>query len=244
VHAQEPSEIRPIARGIHVALLCATSNGSVLFMRKVLMFAAFVFCAAPAAHAQSLAPTPAPAPALKTEVQGFGGITVGTSAFGSAAAPSFGGRVNVDLLPNLQAVGEFGRLADLQSSLFNLLDYTGVGVHLNAWYGEGGVRFIAAPRSAVRPYAETTFGFAKLSTTISGLSGTSNAIADAGLVFLNRSEPVLGVGAGIEFRRGPVALDMGYRFKKISTGNLVSEALNGGSDFKVNQFRIGVGVRF
>jgi len=211
-------------------------------MRKMILLAAFGLCALPAAARAQTYSAPQP---LKTEVQGFGGISVGTSSFGSAAAPSFGGRVNIDLLPNLQAVGEFGRLADLQSSLFNLLDYTGVGVHLNAWYGEGGVRFLAPTRSAaVRPYGEATFGYAKLNTTIGGLSGTADAIADAALLVLNRSQPVLGLGGGIEARRGSVAIDMGYRFMKISTGNLVSEALNGGSDFKVNQFRIGVGVRF
>jgi opacity protein-like surface antigen len=204
-------------------------------MRKTILFAVVVLC---------LVPVVADAQSLKTEVQGFGGMTVGTSTFGSAAAPTFGGRVNVDLLPNLQAVGEFGRLADLQSSLFDLLSYTSVGVHLNAWYGEGGVRFIASPRSAVRPYGEATIGYARLHTTVSGLSGTADAIADAALVLLNRTQPVLGAGAGVEFRRGPLALDLGYRFKKISTGNIVSAALNGGNDFKVNQFRIGVGVRF
>lgn len=208
-------------------------------MRNIIVFVALAVCAAPlAAHAQSFTPP------LKTEVQGFGGITLGTSAFGSAAAPSFGGRVNVDLLPNLQAVGEFGRLADLQSSLFGLLDYTSVGVHLNAWYGEGGVRFIASSRSAVRPYGETTFGFARLNTTVSGLSGATGAIVDAGLLALNRTQPVLGFGGGVEFHRGPVALDLGYRFKKISAGNLVADALNGGSAFTVNQFRFGLGVRF
>jgi len=212
-------------------------------MRKLIAFAAFSVCAAPAA-AQSTSLVYAAKPALKTEVQGFGGITVGTSAFGSAAAPSFGGRVNVDLLPNLQAVGEFGRLADLQSSAFDLLGFTGVGVHLNAWYGEGGVRFLAPSHSGIHPYGEATFGFAKLTTTVSGLSGADAAIVDTGLALLNRSQPVLGLGGGIEARRGPVAIDVGYRFKKISTGNLVADALNGGSDFKINQFRIGVGVRF
>ena len=211
-------------------------------MRKIILLAAVVVCAAPAVATAQTYSAPQP---LKTEVQGFGGISVGTSSFGSAAAPSFGGRVNIDLMPNLQAVGEFGRLADLQSSLFDLLTYTGVGVHLNAWYGEGGVRFLAPTRStAIRPYGEATFGYAKLNTSISGLSGTADAIADAALVVLNRSQPMLGLGGGVEARRGPVTIDMGYRFKKISTGNLVSEALNGGADFKLNQIRIGVGVRF
>lgn len=208
-------------------------------MRKVFAFAAVVVCAAPLpALAQSFTPQ------LKTEIQGFGGMTVGTSTFGSAAAPSFGGRVNVDLAPGIQAVGEFGRLADLQSPLFDLLDFTDVGVHLNAWYGEGGVRFIASRRSPVRPYGETTFGFAKINTSVSGLPGTADTLVNGGLVLLNRAEPMLGAGAGVEFGRGPLSLDLGYRFKKISAGSVVTDALNGGRDFHVNQFRVAVGVRF
>src|SRR5262249_19601708 len=153
---------------------------------------------------------------------------------GSAATPSFGGRVNVDLAPNIQAVGEFGRLADLQSPLFDLLDFTSVGVHLNAWYGEAGVRFIASRRLAVRPYGEATFGFARFNTSVSGLTGTADAIVNSGLTVLNRTEPVLGAGAGVELGRGPVSLDLGYRFKKISAGGIVADALNAGRDFRVN----------
>jgi len=205
-------------------------------MRKaVIVFAALVVCAWPAAvRAQS----------VQSEVQGFGGMTVGTSTFGSAAAPTFGGRVSVGLTPNLEAIGEGGRLADLQSPLFDLLDFTSVGVHVNAWYGEGGVRFIASPRSAVRPYAEATAGFARLNAGVSGLTGTADAVVNAGLNVLNRTQPMLGAGAGVELHRGPLVLDLGYRFKKISAGNIITSALNGGQPFKVNQFRVGVGVRF
>src|SRR5207248_9753839 len=129
-------------------------NRSVLFMKKVLtiVFATAAACAWPAlARAQ----------AQRTEIQGFGGMTVGTSTFGSVAAPTFGGRVAVPLTPNLEAIGEGGRLADIKSPLFDLLDFTSVGLRVSAWYGEGGVRFIASPRSVVRPYAEATAGFAR-----------------------------------------------------------------------------------
>ncbi|MEN3337051.1 MAG: hypothetical protein V7647_727, partial [Acidobacteriota bacterium] len=43
---------------------------------------------------------------------------------------------------------------------------------------------------------------------------------------------------------GPVSLDIGYRYKKISAGNAIVSALNGGQDYRVNQVRIGVGLRF
>src|SRR4051812_40236976 len=102
-------------------------------MRKLILAAAGVALGPSAALAQQ-----------RNEVQGFGGITVGTSTFGTAASSTFGGRLGVGLTDNLEIVGEAGRLANLQSPLFDLLDFTNVGVGVNAWYGEGGVRLIGA----------------------------------------------------------------------------------------------------
>src|SRR5215208_1172589 len=85
-------------------------------------------------------PSAARAQERNNDVQGFGGVTVGTSTFGSAASPAFGGRVNIGLTDHLQAIGEAGRLADISSPLFDLLDFTNVGVRVSAFYGEGGVR--------------------------------------------------------------------------------------------------------
>jgi opacity protein-like surface antigen len=202
--------------------------------RIVIVFAAVAVCAWPAAaRAQA-----------HTEIQGFGGMTVGTSTFGSAAAPTFGGRIAVGLTPNIEAIGEAGRLADIKSPLFDLLDFTSVGVRVSAWYGEGGVRFIASPRSAVRPYAEATAGFARLNAGVSGFSGQTDAIVNTGLNLINRAEPMLGVGGGVEVHGGPLSLDLGYRYKKISAGNTIASALNAGRPYQVNQIRLGIGVRF
>ena len=120
-------------------------------------------------------PVSARAQGPKSEVQGFGGLTVGTSTFGSAVSSTFGGRVGVGLTPNIQVIGEAGRLADIKSPLFDLLDFTDIGVRVSAFYGEGGVRFIASPHSAVRPYGEATAGFARLNAGISGLGGPADA---------------------------------------------------------------------
>ena len=152
------------------------------------------------------------------EIQGFGGVTVGTSAFGSAVSPTFGGRVAVALTPNLQAIGEAGRLADITSPLFDLLDFTGLGVHVSALYGEGGVRFIASPHSGVRPYGEATAGFARLNAGISGLGSRTDAIVDTALSLVNTTRPMLGVGAGVVLQGGPLAVDIGYRYKKSRPG--------------------------
>jgi opacity protein-like surface antigen len=190
-------------------------------------------------------PATARAQGGKGEVQGFGGVTVGTATFGSAVSSTFGGRVAVGLTPNLQAIGEAGRLADIKSPVFDVLDLTGVGVHVSAFYGEGGVRFLAnSPRSTVRPYGEATVGFAKLNAGLSGVNGSAGALIDTALGFLNTTQPVLGVGGGVVIQSGPVSLDVGYRYKKISAGNELLSTLNEGKDYQINQVRFGVGFRF
>ncbi len=55
---------------------------------------------------------------------------------------------------------------------------------------------------------------------------------------------MLGAGAGVLVQGGAISLDLGYRYKKILAADSVAGALNFGSDFSVNQVRIGVGVRF
>lgn len=203
-------------------------------MFRQLVIAAFVAGAVPAAaFAQGT-----------SVVEGFGGVTVGTSSFGSAASPTFGGRVTAALTDNIDIVGEGGRLAGLQSPLFDLLDFTSVGVHVSAWYGEGGVRFIASPRSAIRPYAEATAGFARIGASVSGLPGIASGVLDTGLNLIDSTRPLLGVGAGTQFGSGPVVVDLGYRYKQISPGTSIASALNNNDPYRVNQFRVAVGVRF
>jgi len=190
-------------------------------------------------------PGTARAQGANTSVQGFGGFTFGSSSvLGSRSmSPTFGGALTADLTPNIQVIGEVGRMSDIKPPLLDLLDLTPVDLRVSAWYGEGGVRFIASPHSAVRPYAEATAGFARLSTGLSGFGGRTDDVIDAGLAFLNRTEPLLGVGGGVLLQGGPLALDLGYRYKKILAGGVAS-ALNGGSDYQVNEVRIGLGVRF
>jgi opacity protein-like surface antigen len=206
-------------------------------MRQLLMVSAtLIVCAVPAA---------ARAQDGNTSVQGFGGLTFGTSSVlgGTSTASTFGGSIAAGLTPNIQIVGEVGRLSDIKPPLLDLLDFTPFDLRVSAWYGEAGVRFIASPHSAVRPYAEATAGMARLSTGLSGFGGRTDAVLDAGLSFLNRTEPLLGVGGGVVLQGGPVALDVGYRYKKImATG--VASALNARNDYQVNQVRIGLGFRF
>ncbi len=205
-------------------------------IRKMLVpVVALMVCALPAA---------ARAQSTNRSIQGFGGITFGTSSvLGTSTATTFGGTVTAGLTPNLQVIGEVGRMSDIKPPILDLLDFTPVGLRVSALYGAGGVRFIASPRSSVRPYAEATAGFARLSTGLSGLSGRTDTIVDTGLAFLNRTEPMLGAGGGIVLQGGPLTLDLGYRYKKI-IANGVSAVLNAGRPYQVNDVRIGLGVSF
>lgn len=205
-------------------------------MRRVLILSVLAVCTAVPATAHAQSP--------KTSVQGFGGFTFGTSSvIGRSTAPTFGGTIVAGLTPNIQIIGEAGRLSDIKPPLFELLDLTPVNLRLSAWYGEAGVRFIASPYSSVRPYAEASAGMARLSTGLSGFSGRTDAVIGTGLAFLNRTEPMLGVGGGVVLQGGPLALDLGYRYKKIMASGTAS-VLNAGNPYQVNEVRIGLGFQF
>lgn len=189
-------------------------------------------------------PLTAGAQSTNRSIQGFGGLTFDSSSvFGTSAATTFGGTVTAGLTPNIQVIGEVGRMSDIKPPLLDLLDFTPVGLRVSALYGVAGVRLIASPRSAVRPYAEATGGFARLSTGVSGLGGRTDTFVDAGLALLNRTEPMLGAGGGIVLQGGPIALDIGYRYRKIMASG-VSAALNGGRPYGVNDVRVGLGFSF
>lgn len=182
---------------------------------------------------------PATAAAQQGQIQGFGGLTFGDVTSSS----TFGGNVAIPLSDNLQLIGEGGRMTDVMPSLLGtLVDFTPVDLRVSAWYGEGGLRFISSG-SVIRPYVETTVGFARLRTGFSGAGSTADAIGNTALQFLARTEPLLGAGGGVVIQGGPVFLDLGYRYKKILASDSLQSILTGG-DISVNQFRVGAGVRF
>jgi opacity protein-like surface antigen len=204
-------------------------------MRRVFLFAAAV-CGL------LLFSSDAGAQTRRSHVEGFGGMTFGGN---TASAPTFGGSIALPLTDNIQIIGEAGRLSDIKSSLLDAATtFTPIDVRLSAWYGEGGVRFIASPRSAIRPYVEATAGFARLTAGVHG-AGQLGAIANTALVFLGGNEPVLGAGAGVLLQSGPLLVDAGYRYKKFGSGNAIASALTlGGNAIEVHQLRVGVGIRF
>ena len=181
-----------------------------------------------------------PAFAQNSQITGFGGLTFGDVTDSS----TFGGSVAVPLTDNLQIIAEGGRITNVLPSLVDtLVDLTPYDVGVSAWYGEAGVRFIGSSDRTIRPYAEATAGYARLSAGLSGIGATPGAITNAALNLLNRTDPMLGVGGGFIVQGGPLALDLGYRYKKILAGESFQGALTGG-DFSLNELRIGVGVRF
>jgi hypothetical protein len=182
---------------------------------------------------------PAAADAQNAQIQGFGGLTFGDVASSS----TFGGGIAIPLSDNFQLIGEGGRMTDVMPSLVDdVLDFTPVDLRVSAWYGEGGIRIIASPNRAVRPYAEATAGVARLRTGLD-FPGRADDWINGALGFFDRTEPLVGVGGGVVVQGGPVFMDLGYRYKKILAGESLQSVLTGG-DFAVNQVRLGVGVRF
>jgi len=200
-------------------------------MRLSLILAAVTAFTPLAARAQSPAGS----------VTGFGGLTLN----GSSSQSLFGGTLAVNLTPNIQVVGEAGRISDLMPwTLDQLIALTPADVRLSAWYGEGGVRFLAGGRrSSVRPYVEATAGMARLSTRVSGI-GRADPWVNAALGFLDRTSPMLGAGGGVLLVAGPIQLDVGYRYKKVRADGFLDRALTLGDGISVNQVRVGLGVRF
>lgn len=189
-------------------------------------------------------PAAAAAQSGNSSVQAFGGLTFGGSDFvDSATGTNLGAAVHVGVTPNIQIIGEGGRMSDISSGLYDLLDFTPVDLGISAWYAQGGIRLIASPRATIRPYGEATAGVARLRTDVSGLNGISGNVLDTALNFLDRTEPMFGLGAGVVMGAGSVAVDVGYRYKHIRTSGLPS-VLNAGNTFGVNEVRLGIGVRF
>jgi opacity protein-like surface antigen len=169
----------------------------------------------------------------------FGGLTFGQTT----SATTFGGNFSVPLASGVEVVAEAGRLEDVMpSTIGTLLDFTPVDLRLGAWYGEAGVRFVGSHGGAVMPYAEATAGFARMHTGFAG-AGSADPFVRTALRFFDRTEPLLGAGAGVILRGGPLTLDVGYRYKKILASDSLQSVLSGG-DISVNQARIGIGVRF
>lgn len=196
-----------------------------------LAFAALIVIAAVPAHGQGVG-----------TVEGFGGLSVSSA---DLAAANVGGTVSFAATPYVHFIGEVGRLGNVLPPLSDtIFSFVGDGVRASAFYGEGGVRLVAAPRSNVSPYGEATAGIARLSVSVPGLGGIGGTAASLATAFLDRSGPVAGVGTGMLFHAGPVLFDVGYRYKQIFAPEPLNTVLGLGQELRSHQLRVGVGVRF
>ncbi len=183
----------------------------------------------------------------QTSLDAFGALpTNQLSSFGDSGIPfDFGGRVGFEVLPGVQLMGEFGRLGNVMPDLIATgLGFTGLNLKASAFYGEGGVRLLASPRSAVSPYVEGSAGVAHLQFGVNGFGSATDAIVRAALSFVDASDPIVGGGGGVLLHGGPLQIDLGYRYKRILAGNTLSSILSAGDRLDVHQLRFGVGVRF
>ena len=114
----------------------------------------------------------------------------------------------------------------------------------SAFYGEGGVRLLAAPHSAVTPYVDGTAGVAHLRFGASGFGSTTDAIVRAALNLVDTRDPLFGVGGGLLIQSGPLRFDVGYRYKRIVANDALSTVIGAGQELQSHQIRFGAGVRF
>ena len=183
----------------------------------------------------------------QTSLTGFGALPIDhLSSLGDSGVPlDFGGGVAFELAPGVQVLGEFGRLGNVMPKLVETgLAFTRIDLTTSAFYGEGGVRLLAAPRSAVSPYVEGTAGVAHLRFGARGLGSTTDALIRAALNLVDTRDPMFGAGGGVLMRAGPLQVDVGYRYKKIMANSALSSVLGLGQDLQSHQVRLGAGVRF
>jgi opacity protein-like surface antigen len=177
-------------------------------------------------------------------VQGFGSLELGSfTDTNSGSHTSFGGVVGAALTPNILVIGEAGRVGNVLPSATNaLLSFSPIGFGVSAWYGQGGVRFTASG-SAIRPYAEAAAGVARLQSNLSGLNGRAGTVADIGLRFFDRTEPIATVGGGVTIGAGAFVADLGYRYRRVFSSTWM-DVLALGDSLHSSEVRVGLGVRF
>lgn len=189
---------------------------------------------------------PALAPA-QTSLGGFGALPVDhIASLGDSSFPvDFGGRVSFEVVRGVEVLGEFGRMGNVLPGFVRLpLSFSPVDLKVSAFYGEGGVRLLAAPRSAVSPYVEGTAGVAHLKFGARGLGSTTDALIRAALGLIDTSDPLFGAGGGLLLRGGPLHVDVGYRYKRIVPNSALSSVISFGQELQSHQIRFGAGVRF
>ena len=194
------------------------------------------------ALAVCLVPTLAAAQDGRAFVEGVGGIRL-TSAPGTAG--SLGVIAGGALTPNIEAIGEVGRMSDvLPPDLATAIAFTPAVFRVSSFYGLGGIRLVTSPYGHVRAYGETLAGFTRLSSSFGGVgSPTTDAVTNTALRFLDTTDAVAAAGGGVSFQAGRLVTSVGYRFSRIFASDALSGLLTGGN-LDVSEVRVSVGVRF
>jgi hypothetical protein len=176
----------------------------------------------------------------RASVQGFGGLGMGSFTTPNA---NFGGAITADLTPNVQVIGEAGRLSNILPSTTQMLfDLSPIGVSASAFYAQGGIR-LTSGSGVLRPYGEASGGIARLTPHVTGLDGLPGALTNVGLAFLNRTAPIGTLGGGVTLHAGNFVADAGYRHHRVFSDSWM-QALALGGNLSTNEVRFGVGVRF
>jgi opacity protein-like surface antigen len=176
----------------------------------------------------------------RASVQGFGGVGLGSF---TTVNTNFGGVISGDLTPNIQVIGEVGRLSNILPTMTEtLFDLSPVGLSASAFYAQGGIR-VTTPSGSLRPYAEASGGIARLTPHVSGLDGLPGAFTNAGLAFLNNTAPIATLGLGFTVNAGNFVADAGYRYHQVFSDSWM-QALALGDRLGTNEVRFGIGVRF
>ena len=176
----------------------------------------------------------------RASVQGFGGVVMGSF---TTVNTTFGGVISGDLTPNIQVIGEAGRLSNILPTTTQMLfDLSPVGLRASAFYAQGGIRLTLASGS-LRPYAEASGGIARLTPHVTGLDGLPGVFTNAGLAFLDNTAPIATIGTGFTLHAGNFVADAGYRYHQVFSDSWV-QALALGERLGTNEVRFGVGVRF
>ena len=183
----------------------------------------------------------------QTSLDAFGALPIDhIASLGDSGMPiDFGGRVSLGAGSAVQVFGEFGRLGNIMPPLVETgLAFTRLDLTASAFYGEGGVRLLAAPHSAVTPYVEGTAGVAHLRFGATGFGSTTDSIVRAALNLVDTRDPLVGFGGGVLMQGGPLRFDVGYRYKRILANSAVTSILDVGQGLQSHQIRFGAGVRF
>ena len=212
-------------------------------MRSFVILILGTFALAGVVNAQSSAAAP---------VKGYAEV-IAQSAFGNVTSQSYGAEIGVNLKPNLQIFGEYGRVtnaapSDLGTSAQLIVGFLGTGFTMTAKepiaFGLGGVRYLIPTAGKLKPYVTAGGGVGTVKKDVTFSNGGTDItgnLAQFGVVLgtdLSGSETkaMLSLGAGAVWPIGDrLMIDLQYRFGRVFASD---------AGINVNRAGVGIGIRF